>query len=710
MIGLRRRAEVATCVAIVCTSAGVACGPTGSSPVLDPIDDSVAYVGSEFRLELLASDEDVDALHFQYANDDLDDLASRAEVRNYGAGRAVFVWTPVAADVGDHPFDFSVNDEQGNTDRETIMITVRSGVGENNAPIFREPLGTGTTLDLSMRDCLDLDIVVEDTDSADVTITQETPLIEGAQLNQDTGASARWHWCPTPAQIMAQDRYGLILGASDGDNPMTVKNFLIVLRKQPKPDCPGEAPVITHSPTDESTLVGLTIAAEISDAEGLKGDPLFYYALTQPLEPVDVSSMTMVTMLHIEGNTWAADVPNPVASMPAGSMKSLYYVIVAQDDDDPTGDCDHLTQAPASGSYKMTVTNPGGTGGLGLCEECTADVQCGGANDNCVRMGTEGKYYCFKACDDAPGACPTDYYCSITSFTSIDGAMARQCIPNDYSCTDGGTTTCTDDDHEPNDARTSVASAEPIAPGTLAGLVSCPDGAGQDEDWYRFVVGADAQVTLTLDGSNPPDLDLQLVDADGMVIERSTGLTSDETVTHCLTPGTYYARVYSVLSPAQTTYTLTYAQTAMSCGAAMCVDDGEEPDDSTPSARRPTIAAGAPYLQADNMLCAANEDWVRVYLDAGATVYATCAFTQITSAEDLDLHLYQGETDLTPCTEAEPFLCDVTNGQGSNSNENFSFTVTTAGYYYVVVHGWEGSQNHYDLCVGIASGDCPLLP
>src|SRR5262245_61501996 len=205
---------------------------------MDPLDDSVAYVGSGSPLELRASDADVEDLRFSYANDDVEGIAERAEIRNYGGGRAVFLWTPIAADVGEHAFDFIVVDESGQADSETITITVRSGVGENTAPIFREPLGTGTTLDLTLHACLDLDIVVEDSDTPDLVITQEAPLIELATIDQDTGATARWHWCPSESQIMAQDRYALILGASDNENPMTVKNFLIVLRKPPKPDCP----------------------------------------------------------------------------------------------------------------------------------------------------------------------------------------------------------------------------------------------------------------------------------------------------------------------------------------------------------------------------------------------------------------------------------------------------------------------------------------
>jgi len=30
-----------------------------------------------------------------------------------------------------------------------------------------------------------------------------------------------------------------------------------------------------------------------------------------------------------------------------------------------------------------------------------------------------------------------------------------------------------------------------------------------------------------------------------------------------------------------------------------------------------------------------------------------------------------------------------------------------AGTFFVVVHGWNGAENLYDICLGLASGACP---
>jgi hypothetical protein len=565
-------------VALATVVATLGCVGQGQPPLLEPIGDQVAFVGIELRIELRATDPDLDELRFSF-HSSLPGLAQRAQVVTTGHQAAEFRWTPLGTDVGWHYFDFSVTDGR-HTVTETIEIEVRASVGENGAPIFREPLGSGTTLDLAVRDCVEIRIVVEDPDSIEVELAEEEPRIEGAQLVQETGLTGRWTWCPTATQIAAKDRYGLVLSADDGENPKTLKNFLVVIRK-PRPDCDGIPPVVTHVPEDEATLLDLTILADIEDDVGLKGEPLFYYSTTDPGSPPDVGAMVQTSMILLDGTTksgtWGADVPSPVAHLSAGASRTLYYVIVAEDLDDGEEGC--VTQAPAVGSFQMKVTNPGGSGGLGLCAACTADVQCGGAGDHCLYMG--GTTHCFQACS-SDANCPSGYYCSITQFTSIDGAKARQCIPDDYSCSTSSGPTCVDDAHEPDDGPT----------------------------------------------------------------------------------------------------------TARDVDAAVNLDLG-------------------PYVSQTNAICAWNEDWFKVYLYAGETLHVGLAFTQTSYKEDLDVLLYRGSTLLTRCLEGDTSGCDPDNGQSWTSNESFVWPVGTSGTHYVVVRGWNGSENLYDVCIGLSSVHCP---
>jgi hypothetical protein len=89
---------------------------------------------------------------------------------------------------------------------------------------------------------------------------------------------------------------------------------------------------------------------------------------------------------------------------------------------------------------------------------------------------------------------------------------------------------------------------------------------------------------------------------------------------------------------------------------------------------------------------------------SGETLHATLKFNQTKTTEDLDLYLYDSPThQLTQCTEADPFTCDPTNGQSGSSNEKLTWSITKSGVYYVVVHGWEGSSNKYDICIDYTS-------
>ncbi len=381
-----------TLICVTCLATAVACGP-GSPPALSGLTDQVAQVGTELMVNLHGTDPDGDALTYQFHAPDLTDLDGHAAVTVSPSGSGVFKWTPTQADVGSHAFDFTVSDGS-HTVTATINIDVRSAIGSATAPVFRQPLGSGTTLDLTQQTCVDVDIVI-DAGSSTVQISQVDPVIDGAQLTVRDGHTATWHWCPTKAQ-QAQPRYMLMLSADDGDNPKVVKNYLVVLRGNSGTSCPGTPPVISHTPHDVSSIVDLAIDATVTDDKGIKDAPLFYYSMTPPAAPPDLSKMSQLTMKLQSGDrtngVYEATVPNPVAQMPAGTKQTLYYVIVANDNDDTTGTCNHTTTSQV---YSMTVTSTG-TANLPICAACTSDAQCG-TGDECVRMGSSGATFCLQA-------------------------------------------------------------------------------------------------------------------------------------------------------------------------------------------------------------------------------------------------------------------------------------------------------------------------
>ena len=685
--------------------AGGGCGPDGDPPRLEPVGDQVVAVNQELVLVLAATDSDGDELSYGY-DADVPDIDGRATITSLPVGSGEFRWTPLAADVGVWTFHFTVSDGHHET-TVSAHIDVRSAVGENSAPSFLHPQGNGTTLNLDGASCLELDVEVLDSDSTEVRIAQEEPLVEGAELEQVSGLTAIWRWCPSEVQIAADDRYSALLSADDGDNPKTVHPYLVVLRRPTKPDCPGEPPVIAHTAADASTLVGLELEADISDDRGLKREPLLYYSGSAPSDPPDLASMTQVNMALQSGDMrdgrWRARVPNPVAGLPSGARRDLYYLIVADDDDDPAGSCDHVTEMPRNGAYSMTITNPGGQGGAGLCEPCTHDVQCGGTGDHCVRIGTEAEAYCTRACGGST-PCPSGYACSADPVESVGGQSARQCIPTSADCTNLGGDLCADDSREDNDSL-AQAQQKPLLASGPHDLVSCPApaGTGDDEDWFEIGIDSDTRVTVTLAGGSQSDLDLGLYRSDGSLIDSSLSYSSDEEVSACVDGGFYLVRVFA-WSAAENPYQLTFTRSPTTC-AAVCEADENEQDDG-PTQARPTDLFPDPYLSTTQSICPDDDDWFEAEVFTGDLLLVDLTFEQSSSGEDLDVHLYSpnGTTDLTPCTPEDPGQCDLTNGQSADSDEHFEFTVPAGCSpcrYYVVVRGYDGSQNLYDISMQV---------
>jgi hypothetical protein len=207
------------CVALV-----AACGG-GSPPEIHDLADQVATVGTQLMVTIDGTDADGDQLTYGVHADI--SLQGNAMLTQSPSGAGVFLWTPLASDLGVHAFDFTASDGS-NTTTVSIVIEVRSTSGA--VPIFREPLGAGTVVNVAQQPCVMVAIVIEDQDTVDVAIAQEPPAITGATLTQTDSQTATWEWCPTPAQVAEQDRYTLVLSADDGENPKTIKNYVLALR------------------------------------------------------------------------------------------------------------------------------------------------------------------------------------------------------------------------------------------------------------------------------------------------------------------------------------------------------------------------------------------------------------------------------------------------------------------------------------------------
>jgi hypothetical protein len=290
--------------------------------------------------------------------------------------------------------------------------------------------------------------------------------------------------------------------------------------------------------------------------------------------------------------------------------------------------------------------------------------------------------------------------------TSINGAMAMQCVPNSGSC--DAATACADDSLEENDTRAQAQANPPIAAGQVIEAISCK-APTSDDDFYRIELAQDAQVTVTLVGEETTDLDLRVLKSDGTTATLSTSFQSSEEIVKCLPAGTYYLRVNAFGNGSggiRNQYLLEYTTATPAGGscaaAAACIDDAREDDDTFSQARTTTFPE---HNSTGNQICANDDDWYKVRLFTGDVLTVDLTFTQVSFDQDLDLHLYKGGVDLTPCDTSNPAQCSVANGQGAVSNEHTSFTVpagcSSGCDYFVVVRGYDGSKNAYDIKIKV---------
>jgi hypothetical protein len=312
-----------------------------------------------------------------------------------------------------------------------------------------------------------------------------------------------------------------------------------------------------------------------------------------------------------------------------------------------------------------------------------------------VVVGGESESFCLTTCD---GNADCDDGFSCLEVESLGGAVAKQCMPESGSCEDM-LPQCEDDDKEENDTRAQAASNGGTAEGTYEDLVACVG----DDDWYRVNLNQEGTIGALIEGGAASNLELGLYDEFGNEIAVSDGSGSSEVVEQCVDAGTYYVRVWG-LGGDDNTYDLLLEKTPMACDAPSCNDDDHEEDDDFASATFADLDLGD-YSASNRMLCSGDDDYYEVELYTGETVVVDLTFDHGSSSEDLDLHFFDDSfEDLTPCSEAEPEMCTAAQGQSASDNEHYEYEVEAGCApctFYIAVHGWNGSEQSYDIDIAI---------
>jgi hypothetical protein len=645
----------------------------GSTPRLAEIGPQTVAVGDTLRLPLVI-DNPAGALGFGFRAPDLPGIERAVSIGGSAAG-GLFVYSPLASHVGPQEFTILLLDGGGG-EVDRARITVDVVAAGDAAPVFTRP-GAGGTFDLERNPSVAFDIEVRDADTPEVDIGPRGELPAGASITPLGPQRAGFAWTPTPDQIDTSERWTVRLEADDREHAPTPHDFVVVLRAGMREDCPGEPPIVRLLAPAEGARVpnapGYPVEVEVLDDMGLRDEPLLYYSTAAPDDPSapDVTAMEQLALSEQDGR-WVGRIPS--LGLAEGASQRVFILASATDNDDPEGtSCDHRTDTPLT---SFDALGGAASGALATCERCAASTECASG----VCAAAAGGARCLAGCPG--GATCSAGTCA--DRTTTEGSAARACGDAAAVCAAGGGD-CRDDGFEDNDSRTS---ATPSPPGTTMAQIC----AG-DDDYYRITTAAGTEVAVTVDGfaHADGDLDLQLLDSAGAVLDQSAGVTGTEMVSYCAAAsGDVFARVFGYRS-AENAYDLLISTTSGSC----CADDGGEPDDSR------TTARGLSGTRFDGTVCPGDDDWIRFVLTGPTQIDASIAFDHGTG--DLDLELY-GPTGML-----------VDSSRSIRSVETISVPVTDAGTYTLRVFGFRDAAGDYTGTVTLAamagctsSNACPI--
>lgn len=193
--------------------------------ILPPVG---ATVGRELTVPLLVqgSEELLQWSWESLTTPELGKRLRRPSLTTYSRGRAVWRWTPMADDAGEQEVAFSVSSAQQQVE-EHVKFEVAVG---GDPPVFREPVGEGTTLDLRQTACAAVSVAVESSAAAMVELSLEDAP-ENAAFAQTSDLTGELLFCPSDAQIAAETIYPLLLVAEAGTQ-IVRKSYVIVLRRR----------------------------------------------------------------------------------------------------------------------------------------------------------------------------------------------------------------------------------------------------------------------------------------------------------------------------------------------------------------------------------------------------------------------------------------------------------------------------------------------
>ena len=211
--------------------------------------------------------------------------------------------------------------------------------------------------------------------------------------------------------------------------------------------------------------------------------------------------------------------------------------------------------------------------------------------------------------------------------------------------------------------------------GSWPGLRACPG----DSDWY-FVSAVDSDLSVTFLAPDPAAaLEAQPMDNGGGLL----GPPMAAVETRVWPAGSLEGDLVTLEVRAPWGVGGTYSLEVSGVDDD-CVLDDHEPDNG-PAEATPLSGGEA----AGRTICGGEEDWFRVDAPGGSFLHAEAFFYH--EDGDLDLYLVDGDAETTLVAK-----------ESATDNEILDANLFAGGAYYLVVVGYEGASNGYNLLVEIS--------
>ena len=225
-----------------------------------------------------------------------------------------------------------------------------------------------------------------------------------------------------------------------------------------------------------------------------------------------------------------------------------------------------------------------------------------------------------------------------------------------------------------------------------------------DEDWFKFTTTQIGGLNdkITINSTQSGDLDLEVYNSNGQVVDSSYSFSANEEVSLAYLPaGEYKVKVYGYDGASNSNYSLSI--TAPVTSTAGILPDSRETNDTAETA---SLVPNTTKIENLNIHAANNQDWFKFNLTSQGLSSDQIVVDGFQHASgDIDVQLYDASIISNPNAE---FL--RSSGSVSNS-ENISLEGLLPGEYYVKVFGYgEDTNPRYDLTVNGSVGSGSVNP